>query len=46
MEQTLPSNLKRSKAGALDKLLLMLWVFSYAAILQVFRAVARLERAR
>jgi len=46
MEQIPPSELKRNKASALDKLLLLLWVFSYAVILQVFRAAARLERGR
>ncbi len=46
MEKTAPSNLKRSKASAVDKLLLMLWVFSYAAILQAFRVLGWLERGR
>jgi hypothetical protein len=46
MEQTLSSNLKGCKARAIDKILLMLWVFSYATILQVFRALRKLERRK
>ncbi len=36
-------NLNMTKANLFDKGLLMLWVFSYAVILQVFRVLKKFD---